>query len=398
MMVNDSAGSDPMTSASSAGVASFVSVDEFVQRARDTLDHSHFVWGDAAAGQEVTADRNTLALNRLALISRVLVDVADVDLASSFVGVPLRLPIIMAPVGAASLYHPEGAVAVAAAAATAGTSSTCAMLVSDAWEDVAATAPGRHFFQLYVGGDRAWLAAMIARVEAAGFAGIMVSADSRVIGRRDRALIDGFTWSQASHTHPENLGGLGYDSDFRKRVTWDDLEWICAATALPVVLKGVLSTHDARCAVDRGCAGIYVSNHGGRALDHSISTIEVLEEIIETIDGSADVMIDGGFAGALMFARLWRSERRRSHWDDSSAGRSLRAVSSGCNGSSTSCVLRWRRRWPTSGAIASRTSVPSESGGRYRRWKTQPERADDRGDLRLSHGESGRRVRGDPDP
>jgi len=296
-MANDSLGCDPTTSVTSRAVASFVSVEQFVERARGTLDHSHFLWGDAAAGREVTAARNTLALNRLALISQVLVDVGDVDVSSSFVGVPLRLPIVMAPVGAASLYHPEGAVAAAAAAATAGTSSTCAMLASSAWEDVAATAPGRHFFQLYVGGDRGWLAAVIARVEAAGFAGIIVSADSPVVGRRDRVLVDGFTWSQALRAHPENLAGLGYDSEFRKRATWDDMEWICAATSLPVVLKGVLSTHDARSGVDRGCAGIYVSNHGGRTLDHNISTIEVLEEIVETVDGSADVMIDGGFTG-----------------------------------------------------------------------------------------------------
>ena len=95
---------------------------------------------------------------------------------------------MLAPVGAMSLYHEDGAMGSATAAAVADTSAICGMLVSEPWEELAATSPGRHFFQLYVCGDRDWLTEIITRVEAAGFAGIIVTADTPVIGRRDRAL------------------------------------------------------------------------------------------------------------------------------------------------------------------------------------------------------------------
>jgi|MEHZ01.3.fsa_nt_MEHZ010899443.1_2 isopentenyl diphosphate isomerase/L-lactate dehydrogenase-like FMN-dependent dehydrogenase len=276
-------------------VSALVSIDQLLDLARTVVDPGAYIWADAAAGEEVTARRNRIALNRLALMSRVLVDVGKIDTTTSFVGVPLALPVVMAPVGALSLYHPDGAMGSAAAAAAAGTASICGMLVSDSWEELAATAPGRHLFQLYVGGDRGWLADVIGRVEAAQYSAIVVSADSPVIGRRDRALIDGFTWSHGAHERPENLAEHGYDMKFRKSVTWADMDWICANSSLPVVLKGVLSTQDARRAVDGGAAGIYVSNHGGRTLDQSVSSIEVLAEIVDEVDGAADVMIDGGF-------------------------------------------------------------------------------------------------------
>jgi isopentenyl diphosphate isomerase/L-lactate dehydrogenase-like FMN-dependent dehydrogenase len=281
---------------SGVDLSGLVSVDQLVEQASRTTDPAIHTWADAAAGQEVTASRNVAALNELALVPRVLVDVGEVDISSSFVGVPLEMPVVMAPVGALSLYHRDGALGAARAAADAGTSSICSMLVSEPWEELAATAPGRQFFQLYVGGDRSWTAEVITRVEAAAFAGIVVTADSPVIGRRDRALASGFTWSVHTHEAQQNLDRHGFDMDFRRRVTWADLDWICAHTGLPVVLKGVLSRSDARRAVEGGARGIYVSNHGGRVLDQSISTIEVLAEIVEEVGPSVDVVVDSGFA------------------------------------------------------------------------------------------------------
>lgn len=275
-------------------VSSLVSIDQIIDRACAVVGPGEHTWADAAAGQEVTAKRNLAALNRLALVPELLVDVGEIDTRTSFVGVPMSLPILLAPVGALSIYHDDGAMGAAKAAADAGTSAVCGMLVSEPWEDLSASAAGRHFFQLYVCGDRTWLAGVISRVEAAGFAGIVVTADTPVIGRRDRALMSDFVWTRASESS-YNLDQHGFDMDFRRRVTWSDFEWICEHTSLPVVLKGVLSTSDARRAVQAGAAGIYVSNHGGRALDHAISGIEVLEEIVVVVNGEADVVIDSGF-------------------------------------------------------------------------------------------------------
>jgi len=276
-------------------VSDLKTIGQIVARARDLVDPEMHVWAAAGAGQEVTLARNTLALNRLALVPRVMRDVGEIDIRSSLAGVPLELPVILAPVGALGLYDPGDALAAAEAATSLGTSAFCGILATSPWEQVAATSPGRHFFQLYVFGDRAWMSEVVARVETAGFAGICLTADTPVIGRRDRSLESGYVWTVPAESHP-NLKEHGIDYSYRARFTWADLEWLCERTSLPVIVKGVMTPEDAVSAVDRGCRAIYVSNHGGRVVDHGVSTIEVLGEIVEALVGRADVVIDGGFS------------------------------------------------------------------------------------------------------
>jgi isopentenyl diphosphate isomerase/L-lactate dehydrogenase-like FMN-dependent dehydrogenase len=269
-------------------------IDQVIRRAVEVLDPDVHLWASAGAGQEVTNARNVAALNRLALIPSVLRDVGDVDTHSSFAGVPLALPVVLAPVGALGLYDQGDALASARAATELGTSMFCSILTGSSWEEVAATGPGRHFFQLYVLGDRNWLSTIIARATEAGFAGICVTADTPVIGRRDRSLESGFNWSLPPGG-PPGLSRHGLDYSHRAKHTWDDLEWLCQQTQLPVVLKGVMTPADATRAVSCGVAAIYVSNHGGRVVDHGISTIEVLGEIVEAVGDGADVAVDSGF-------------------------------------------------------------------------------------------------------
>jgi glycolate oxidase len=271
-------------------------IDQLIDRARALTDPGLHAWAAAAAGEEVTIARNATALNRLALVSRVLNDVGTVDTTTTLLGIPMSMPVILAPVGALSLYHDDGAMGSALAATEAGVSAFCSMLVSEPWEDLAATAPGRHVFQLYVGGDRAWLADVIGRIEEAGFAALCVTVDTPVIGRRDRSLVDGFIWSVDRHERPFNLERHGGSNmEFRKRFNWHDFEWLCATSKLPVILKGVLSSADAAMAIEAGARSVYVSNHGGRVIDHSVSAIEVLAEIVDTIGGRAEIIVDSGF-------------------------------------------------------------------------------------------------------
>lgn len=272
------------------------SIDQLIALAVANTDPDLFGWAAAAAGEEVTLARNSIALNRLALLSRTMRSVGTVDTSTTLLGVPLSIPVVMAPVGALSLYHPDGAMGSARAAAHAGTSAFCGMLVSEPWEELAATAPGRQFFQLYVGGGEDWLAGIIERVERAGFAGLCVTVDTPMIGRRDRSLVSGFIWSNERFENPYNLvhhGGA--DMSFRQNFGWDELDWICANTRIPVIVKGILHPADAARAVDGGAAAVYVSNHGGRVVDHSVSTIEMLAEIVEAVDGAAEVIVDSGF-------------------------------------------------------------------------------------------------------
>ena len=271
-----------------------VTIDQVISSARAMIDPGAYEWGAAGAGQGVTAARNSLALNRLALVPRVLRDVSAVDTTSSFLGVPLAIPVLLAPVAALGLYHPGGALAAAQAATQIGTSSFCAMLTGSGWEQVAATATGRHFFQIYPMGDRAWMSEIADRVKRAGFAGICVTVDSPVIGRRDRSLESGFGWAVPTGG-TDSLSRHGFDYGYRATFTWPDLAWLCAHTTLPVMLKGVMTVDDAIEAVDCGVSAVYVSNHGGRMVDQGVSTIEVLAEIVEAVGSSAEVAIDSGF-------------------------------------------------------------------------------------------------------
>jgi isopentenyl diphosphate isomerase/L-lactate dehydrogenase-like FMN-dependent dehydrogenase len=274
--------------------AELVTIDQVIARAAAVIEPGAHTWAAAGAGQEVTVARNARALNRLALLPRLLRGVEAPDTSTSFLGVSMAIPVMLAPVGALSIYHDHGAVAAAEAADAAGTIAFCGMLADDPWEDLAATSPGRHFFQVYVAGDRAWLGEIIARAEAAGYAGLCITADTPVIGRRDRSLVDGYIWEPERHGHPGNLPRHGSDPGYRRRAGWEDLEWICASTRLPVILKGVMAAADAVRAVECGVAAVYVSNHGGRVVDHSLSTIEVLEEIVDAVP--VEVAVDSGFA------------------------------------------------------------------------------------------------------
>jgi isopentenyl diphosphate isomerase/L-lactate dehydrogenase-like FMN-dependent dehydrogenase len=153
-------------------------------------------------------------------------------------------------------------------------------------------------------GDRTWMSAVANRAEQAGFSGICVTVDSPVIGRRDRSLESGFGWAVPMEG-TDSLSRHGFDYAYRATFTWPDLAWLCAHTALPVILKGIMTVDDAVEAVDCGVAAVYVSNHGGRMVDQGLSTIEVLAEIVEAVGARAEVAIDSGFTrGAEMCKAL----------------------------------------------------------------------------------------------
>jgi isopentenyl diphosphate isomerase/L-lactate dehydrogenase-like FMN-dependent dehydrogenase len=275
--------------------ADVVTVGRIVALAKEALAPEIWAWAAAGAGTEVTTARNTLALNSLALVPRVGRDVSTIDMTSSFAGVPLAVPLMLAPIGALGMYDQGDAASSGRAAARVGTSLFCSMFSTVPWEEVAATAPGRHFFQIYVSGDRGWQADVLARVETAGFAGVCVTMDSPTIGRRDRSLETGFTWSHPREGTPD-LDSSSLDALRRASFTWSDLEWIAGSSGLPVIAKGVMTADDARAAVGSGARAVYVSNHGGRMVDQGLSTIETLASVVEALGDGVDVAIDSGFS------------------------------------------------------------------------------------------------------
>lgn len=269
-------------------------IDQVVAHARATLPAGAWDYGNAGAGEEVTVRRNRSAWQRLAFASSVLRDVSDVNTSTHVLGVDLAMPVMCSPVGSLTVFHPDGAAAAAAGAASMGTVAVVGMLSSPTFAQVQSASGGRNLFQIYVSGDHAWLDAVVARVTDAGASGLCVTVDSPVRARRDRLLEGSFDWRLEQEGTPPNLQGLGRDRSHQMRFTWRDLERLRSRSDLPIAVKGIMGAADAARAVDVGVDAVYVSNHGGRELDHAPSTIEVLKEVVDAVEGRADVVLDSG--------------------------------------------------------------------------------------------------------
>lgn len=269
-------------------------IGQVIDRARAALSQGAWDYGRAGAGEEVTVRRNRSAWRHLAVAPSVLQDVGDVDTGTTVLGMPVDVPVLCAPVGSLTVFHPDGAAAAAAGAAAEGSLAVVGILSSPPFAAVQEASTGRNLFQIYTSGDERWLRGVVDRVTDAGAAGLCFTVDSPVRARRDRLLEGTFDWRLEHGGTPPNLEGLGRDRALQASFTWSALERVRAWTDLPLVVKGILGAPDARRAVDAGVNAVYVSNHGGRELDHAPSAIEVLEEVVAEIGGSAEILLDSG--------------------------------------------------------------------------------------------------------
>jgi isopentenyl diphosphate isomerase/L-lactate dehydrogenase-like FMN-dependent dehydrogenase len=250
-----------------------VNVWDYEQLAEQKLDanaHTYFVGG---SGDEVTLRDNLAAFKRRKLRPRVLVDVSSVSTATTILGTEVALPILIAPLALQRMAHPDGELATARAAAAAGTIMCLSTAATARPAEVAAAAPGApRWFQVYVFADRSQTADLIAEAVESDFSALVLTVDTPYLGRRERDLRIDFKVPEHLTVSGDLFGG--YD--------------------LPVVVKGILTAEDARLACEHGAAAIVVSNHGGRQLDGVSSSLDVLEEIVEAVDGRAEVLLDGG--------------------------------------------------------------------------------------------------------
>jgi len=248
----------------------------------------------SGAGNEATVARNEEAFRRIALRSRILRDVSKVDITTTVLGCRLELPVMFAPVGSIAQFHRDGAAAVAQAATECGTYMFVGIFSSPAYTEVVSSCGRPQMFQLTVGGDREWTRALIDRLLEAGCNALCVTVDSPGGGRRDRLLSAGVDFRLERVGEPPSLSGLGRDHKYQATFSWRDFENLREDWPQPLVVKGVMHGDDARRAVDVGADAIYVSNHGGRALDDALSTIEVLGEVSAAVAGRAEILLDGG--------------------------------------------------------------------------------------------------------
>jgi L-lactate dehydrogenase (cytochrome) len=301
---------------------------DFRRLAKQRLPSPIFNYIDGGADDETTLRRNTGAFESVDLVPNVLRGVEDVDLSVTVMGQKLDLPVYLSPTALQRLFHHEGERATAAVAEKFGTMFGVSSLGTVSMEELAAKHRTPQVYQFYFHKDRALNSAMMTKAKESGIQVMMLTVDSITGGNRERDLRTGFSipfrltlggmaafalkpmWGINYVTHEKfSLPQLDAHIDMKgdtltigryftemldPRMTWDDVQKMVAEWGGPFCLKGVMSVEDACRAADIGCAGIVLSNHGGRQLDGSRSAFDQLDEVVQAVGDRIDVMIDGG--------------------------------------------------------------------------------------------------------
>ncbi len=273
-------GQDPLANATMAEMERF---------AAGLLPTNALDYYASGARDEQTFRGNLAAWGRWWLLPRMLVDVSKVSLGTTILGHPIALPIMVAPMAAQKMAHPDGELATARAAAAAGTIMIVSTSTMVPIEEIGAV-PGVNFwYQLYAFSDFEATVAMIERAVAAGAKAVCLTIDVASPiepKRRPRGGLIMPDWIKFP-MHPPGM-------DTEPALDWAYVERLRGRITVPVVLKGILHPEDARRAVDAGAAAVVVSNHGGRTLDGAIPTAEILPEVAEAVDGRIELLVDGG--------------------------------------------------------------------------------------------------------
>ncbi len=290
-----------------------INLFEYEEFAKKKLSRMAYDYYSGGAWDEVTLRDNRAAFERIKLRPRMLVDVSKRDLSTSILGQALQFPLLVAPMAFQCLAHPEGEVATAKASASAFVGMILSTMSTKSLEEVALAPRNNNFtsiqwFQLYIHKDRGLTRALVERAYSAGYKALCLTVDAPVLGRREKDKHNEFVlppglqlanfanMSQLKITPEKGESGLFayFAQQLDAAITWDDLQWLQSLSPLPLVVKGILRGDDAIRAVQCGVKGIVVSNHGGRQLDGAIASVNALPEIVEAVDGRAEIFIDGG--------------------------------------------------------------------------------------------------------
>ena len=271
-----------------------------------------------AVNVTTTLKRNRLGLDSIAFRPRVCRDVTAIDCASELLGQKLRLPVCIAPMGSLELFDPMGAEGVARAADEFGVTAFISSLTKPGIEEVAPHSNRPMVYQIYVRGDDAWVAEFVKRAVDTGCVAVCFCVDIALYGRRERDMMKRYrpptrqagdlaafrfqtswNWDNVKRFKERDMmkryrpptRQAGDLAAFRFQTSWN---WDNAHD-IPLIIKGIATAEDAETAVEHGVEVVYVSNHGGRQLDHGCATIDVLPEVAAAVGGRAKIMIDGGF-------------------------------------------------------------------------------------------------------
>jgi glycolate oxidase len=264
----------------------FQTLHEIARAARRNLADGPWDYLIGGTETETTVKRNRVAIDAIAFRPRVLRDVSKVDASSTFFGRPVRIPVMLAPVGSVESFTPGGGATSAKGSEVFGVPHMLSSACNPGLEATAKAADNFRIFQLYVRGDDAFVDDHVRRARDNGYTIFCMTVDSANYSRRERDLDKRFVkpWRQAAT-------GMNWQA----ALSWDQVKRFKDTHDIPLILKGIATGEDAAIACAHGVDGVYVSNHGGRQLDHGMGSLAVLPEVVRAVDGRAVVMVDGGF-------------------------------------------------------------------------------------------------------
>jgi L-lactate dehydrogenase (cytochrome) len=305
-----------------------LSIEDLRVRARRRIPRAIFDYADGGSYQETTLKANAADLDAIQLRPRVMIDVSNIKLATTLAGAAAAMPLAIAPTGLCGLYHADGEILGARAAAAFGIPFCLSTMSICSIEDVRAASDQPFWFQQYLMRDRGFNQSLIERAIAARCSALVLTLDLQILAERRRDARNGLSipprltlrnaWEVATkpvwalqvmfgkrHTFGNLVGHLGgadgaatlaqwTHTQFDPTANWRDVEWVRSRWPGTLILKGVMDAEDARFALSAGADAVVVSNHGGRQLDGAPSSISVLPEIVAAIDGRCEVLFDGG--------------------------------------------------------------------------------------------------------
>ena len=262
-----------------------LNLHELVAKARQNLNQNDWDYIVGGAESETTLRRNRMALDTIAFRPRVLRDVSKVDATVNEFGRRMRLPVVLAPVGSLESFHPAGAESVVRATGEFGVGHMLSSVCDPGLEDLAAAAPDAlRLYQLYVRGDAAWVDDHVERAIAHGYSAFCLTVDTAHYSRRERDIAKRFVTAGRRRVQGRA---------FQAGLDWQTVKRIKSKFKIPLAIKGVATAEDTAIALDHGVEWIYVSNHGGRQLDHGRGSLDVLPEVVDAVGGRAKIIVDG---------------------------------------------------------------------------------------------------------
>jgi L-lactate dehydrogenase (cytochrome) len=314
-------------------------IEDLRRLARRRVPRMFYDYADSGSWTESTYRANESDFARIRLRQRVAVNMENRSLASTMIGVPVRMPVALAPTGLTGMQHADGEILAARAAEKFGVPFTLSTMSICSIEDVAANTTQPFWFQLYMMRDRGFVERLIERAKAARCGALVLTLDLQILGQRHKDIRNGLSapprltlpnivdiarrprwWSAMLGTKRRHFGNIvGHasgvadmsslaewtHSQFDPALDWRCVEWVKQRWGGKLVLKGILDADDARLAADSGADALIVSNHGGRQLDGAPSSIAALPAIADAVGSRIEVWMDGGIRSGQDVLKAW---------------------------------------------------------------------------------------------